>query len=196
MPVPRINVLVLAAALALACTSDSRRLDSETGLGSYEEVVLAESDTSFVGEIWGFAALENGRFVIADRSSGTLRVYDSKGREVSAIGRRGEGPGEWSMGPTVVTLHSDSIAIVGDGMFWRAVDIPRAELLWSRQRPSAMSGALTSANGVIYADRYDRANRSTLFAFRSSADSAVPGGPFPELMAANRHIGQLLYRRH
>lgn len=156
MPVPRINVLVLAAALALACTSDSRRLDSETGLGSYEEVVLAESGTSFVGE----------------------------------------GPGEWSMGPTVVTLHSDSIAIVGDGMFWRAVDIPRAELLWSRQRPSAMSGALTSANGVIYADRYDRANRSTLFAFRSSADSAVPGGPFPELMAANRHIGQLLYRRH
>lgn len=88
MPVPRINVLVLAAALALACTSDSRRLDGETGLGSYEEVVLAESDTSFVGEIWGFAALENGGFVIADRSSGTLRVYDSKGREVSAIGRR------------------------------------------------------------------------------------------------------------
>lgn len=93
------------------------------------------------------------------------------------------------MGPTVVTLHSDSIAIVGDGMFWRAVDIPRAELLWSRQRPSAMSGALTSANGVIYADRYDRANRSTLFAFRASADSAVPGGPFPELMAANDLVG-------
>lgn len=189
---PRISshtaVSTLLAALTIACGGDSRRAATD-GLAAYSEVILAESDTSFIGEIWGFAALPNGTFVIADRSTGTLRVYDAKGREVSAIGRRGEGPGEWSMGPTVVTLLNDSIALVGDGMFWRAVHIERGEIVWSRQKLSAMSGALTSADGVIYADRYDRTNQSTLLAFRSDADSAVIGGPFPELMAANDLVG-------
>ena len=58
--------------------------------------------------------LADGRIVIANAGSGELRVFNADGSHSGTWGRQGEGPGEFSSGPSAVALWpGDSIAAPG-----------------------------------------------------------------------------------
>jgi hypothetical protein len=68
-----------------------------------------EITSDFAG-IAGAVRLTNGRVVIADRGSQTLRMFDTHGAHLRDIGRVGEGPGEFRGLDGVALLRGDSIA--------------------------------------------------------------------------------------
>lgn len=53
--------------------------------------------------IGGLAKLDDGRIVVLDEGSAELRFFDSTGAHLRTVGRRGEGPGEFSGG--FLALH-------------------------------------------------------------------------------------------
>lgn len=63
---------------------------------------IAESGDVLFERAVGAARLSDGRLVIADALAGTLRLFDSRGRPLTTVGRSGGGPGEyrsmWWMG--------------------------------------------------------------------------------------------------
>lgn len=57
-------------------------------------------------DVAGAQLLPGGALVVADRSSGTLRIFDDEGRVVRSIGGRGEGPGEF--------VYLNHVSVQGD----------------------------------------------------------------------------------
>lgn len=70
-------------------------------------------------QVGGAARLSDGRIVVVNRGSSELRVFDSTGTFLHAIGRRGEGPGEFLSLGTLQRLEGDSL-IVFDSQLRRA----------------------------------------------------------------------------
>jgi hypothetical protein len=71
-------------------------------------------------KVGGAARLSDGRLVVINRSSGQLRFYDGKGKYLSAAGRLGEGPGEFSSYiASVQVLPYDTLFVI-DGQRLRA----------------------------------------------------------------------------
>jgi hypothetical protein len=72
----------------------------------------AEGDAAFMYH--GIAAirrLSDGRIVVADDGSATLRYYDAAGRHLLTVGRRGSGPGEFQRLSSVQRLTADSLFV-------------------------------------------------------------------------------------
>jgi hypothetical protein len=59
----------------------------------------------------GAARLSDGRIVVADGGSFELRFYDARGTYVSAVGREGEGPGEFRLLSGLEVGEGDSIYV-------------------------------------------------------------------------------------
>jgi hypothetical protein len=62
-------------------------------------------------QVGGAARLGDGKIVVVNRGSTELRVFDSTGAFLHAIGRRGAGPGEFSSLGTLQRLPGDSLLI-------------------------------------------------------------------------------------
>jgi hypothetical protein len=76
------------------------------------ELGAAEGEEAFLFHRPEFAArLENGTIVVADHGSGELRFFDSEGRPLRRVGRRGQGPGEFQEFNRVVRMAGDTLAI-------------------------------------------------------------------------------------
>lgn len=177
-----------AIAASLACSTHDVGMDNNRVLGPNVVTDLNESDSAFIGEVSGFAALDNGQFVIADRRNGVLHIYSGDGDRLTGIGRRGEGPGEWSSGPGLLTPIGSAAVAVGDGPFVRVLDVPDGTLRWSYRRAGPGSTVLTSMDADLLLSRYDPATRTTLESVSEDA-SARSGGPFPELLSENQLVG-------
>ena len=65
--------------------------------------------------VGGAARLRNGRIVVINRSTAELRFFDSTGAFLSALGRRGNGPGEFSNSISAVQVLSGDTLFVIDG---------------------------------------------------------------------------------
>lgn len=63
------------------------------------------------GRVPSVAMLANGGLAVIDRSAKELRIFDSKGEFVRRIGRRGEGPGEFTDPIRVVAIGLDSLVV-------------------------------------------------------------------------------------
>jgi hypothetical protein len=55
--------------------------------------------------------VSNRRFVVADNTVPEIRYYDLRGRYITAVGRRGRGPGEFQVITAVIKLPGDSILV-------------------------------------------------------------------------------------
>lgn len=61
------------------------------------------------GRVAGAARLADGRIVVADGASLTLRFFDSTGTFLKSVARRGEGPGEFSELQSFALMAGDTI---------------------------------------------------------------------------------------
>jgi hypothetical protein len=73
--------------------------------------VAGEAPYQFDGII-GVAILGDGRLVIANRGSSTIRWFNSQGEFLFERGRAGDGPGEFQRLGSILRVDSDSIAVV------------------------------------------------------------------------------------
>jgi hypothetical protein len=99
--------------------------------------------------------LSDGRIVLANAESNELRVYDAKGTYLRAIGRSGDGPGEFRgiekitrlAGDTIAVFHgrSDISLFTGTGTFIRRLSMPRPTD--GNGRPTSLTNALLMLNG-------------------------------------------------
>ena len=132
------RLLVLgAAAVAIGCGNTPRRdagivttdsagiritTVSEPAVRSLPEWRLAETpdhvfDAATTGDSTAFALmgavrwLGNGTLVVADLGGTRLQVYDSTGAYRGALGRRGQGPGEFRTITSVTPMRADTLAV-------------------------------------------------------------------------------------
>jgi hypothetical protein len=64
-----------------------------------------------LGEISGIAIDDSGRIYVADFQDPRIVVFDSRGRHLATIGRKGQGPGEFTA-PTGITFGADGALYV------------------------------------------------------------------------------------
>ena len=112
--------------------------------------VLEGEEPYMLHWVAGATRLPDGRIVVADRSSGELRVFDASGSHMATWGGEGEGPGEFLSLTHVAPWPGDSIAAwytgrlgIGvfdsDGNFGRSFALGSSEMaVWLRPRPLAV----------------------------------------------------------
>lgn len=78
-------------------------LEEELSIGGLDEDVLC---------MWaGIAVDESGRIFVSDMMEHTLKAFDSSGRLLKTVGRRGQGPGEFNH-PLALTRSGDHIYVL------------------------------------------------------------------------------------
>lgn len=177
-------VIWLSTLLSLACT-DARQVPADISvLTPLDPVRLEETDAAFVGEPTGFAVLEDGTFAISDRRNAILHHFATTGARLGGTGRRGEGPNEWVMGPTLAVAGRGHTVFVGDGPSIRAVDVLAKRFQWSRLR-SARAIATSSYGDALVLVELDPATGASIHLVTGPDDSSRSGGPLPSLAASN-----------
>lgn len=91
-------------------------------------------------QVAGARPLSDGGIAVANGGSGEIRIYDAQGRFARAIGRKGEGPGEFQQPTLVGTLGEDTLVVV-DGRLRRISLVhPRMGFLESAPFSDAIGG--------------------------------------------------------
>lgn len=83
-----------------------------------DSIRLAQPDSAPLVRISGLAFDQSGRIAVADASEGKVRLYDRFGRLLRTLGRKGEGPGEFSQ-PRFPRFTPDGGLYIGDGQAGR-----------------------------------------------------------------------------
>ena len=102
------------------------------------------------GELAGVVAavrLGDGRIAIAEQSTRSIRIFDANGRFVRAIGRQGQGPGEFSSITRLDLLADDSLAAY-DGLRTTLTVFDTSGRLARVERITAVPGGL-SLKGLL-----------------------------------------------
>lgn len=120
-------VLVLLCTTLAACgeqggsqgppgAMEARRFDEAYAL--VDSLTPEQGDTNPLIRVSGMAFDTRGRLAIADASEGNVKLYDRTGHLLRVIGRKGEGPGEFSQ-PRFPRFTPDGALYVGDGQLGR-----------------------------------------------------------------------------
>jgi hypothetical protein len=89
-------------------TADALRLSATPML-----VIGTRPDPSHeLSRVAGAARLSDGRISVADGGSLELRFFDSAGTFLNSVGRRGEGPGEFTAMDRFTRLAGDTLAVI------------------------------------------------------------------------------------
>lgn len=181
----RTSSVLLSLGLILVACSNERGFQNSPGvLTTIESIRLDESEASFVGEATGFAVMEDGSFVVSDRRNAMLHHFAASGLRLEGVGRRGKGPNEWVMGPTIAVAGAGSTVFVGDGPFIRAVDVDAGRFSWSRARSTKAIATASRADSLLLVELDPSSGRS-LHLVANAGDSMRSGGPVPQLAASN-----------
>ena len=87
--------------------------------------------------VMGAVRLTSGHIAVAHMSTGNVRIYDARGRYIRALGRRGQGPGEFRQVMGVSRIPGDTIVVddsrdevelySGDGKFLQGIRTPHVQ---------------------------------------------------------------------
>lgn len=75
----------------------------------------ADSDTAIFARVTDARMMGSGLLAVADGGASVVVFFDSTGREIARLGRRGRGPGEFTGGLTLAGLGEDSVAVWDSG---------------------------------------------------------------------------------
>lgn len=133
---------VLAAGLVSACTpGDVPSRPVAWGLDSVPMLAIGVEEGAPEFELSNVTAVQSlpgGAIVVANSGTSELRVFDADGRFIRALGRRGEGPGEFSGAPLFLQVALPDTLIVFDTGDWRLTTLERdGQLLASPDASSA-----------------------------------------------------------
>jgi hypothetical protein len=129
MPMPR--TIAFIATLAALASQVAERPARET------VTIPGETDQYFLNRVTQVSVGPDGRVLVVDPGEMVIRQFDSLGRYVGAIGRRGRGPGEFqsiAVGWLADTLYAIDAALGrvsyfdGSGKFLRDSLLPRFDL--------------------------------------------------------------------
>lgn len=195
MRVAHLAVAVASFVAAQACSGnggESRQQHASPLLQLVDSVVLAQSDSIFVGEPSGFAAPSDGTFLVSDKRNATIHQFESDGAHRRSIGRRGGGPGEWGHGPFLIFLGDDSLLLVSDGMS-RIAELSYPSVVARPMKISRSRSFLAGySRGRTFFANVDHRRKSTLEIVTAGSDSSVFGGPYPAAMARSSLVGELM----
>jgi hypothetical protein len=75
-----------------------------------QEIGLVEGPPEYTfSTVADLAMTPDGRFLVSDQLAQQIRVYDADGLHLTSLGQPGDGPGEFSMGPTIAGLAGDTV---------------------------------------------------------------------------------------
>lgn len=106
---------LLLVALAAGCARSDRQPGPATIQATTDMIYGTDTGAASFGDIRGIAVDTWGRLYATDGQDATVRVFDSLGHLVRAIGRQGEGPGEFTM-PEGVAFGPDGNVYVYDAV--------------------------------------------------------------------------------
>lgn len=173
-----------AALLTLACAACGAGRRQGPRLVALDSVVLAESDTTFIGKPSGFVAGDDGRFYVTDVFARRVLVFGHDGRLERVIGHRGNGPGEFAM-PTWLALGGDSLLyVVDNGTSVEAFDPRSGAFRWGRRLGGPVS-MLTSHEGRLLVGYPDSLRRTSVAVLTPDTSSLAETGPLPALLEKN-----------
>lgn len=156
------------------------------------EPVLSVGDVSGdtlyeLSSISGATLLNNGGIAISMSRPGLVRLYDDRGAFLRTVGRRGDGPGEYSRPFAVRQLRADTLLIVNDGLHLILVR-DNGEFLEERSGTLAFLGYLDD-RVALAKSRTTRTDADlglvtdvSLFLVDKDGDKLAPVGP-PRLKA-------------
>jgi hypothetical protein len=144
------------------------------------------STTDALHDVRGAKRLRDGRIVVANGGSSELQVYDGAGRFLRAIGRSGEGPGEFGYLGGVDILSGDTLIALDIGLNRLVGFTADGEHLWTRPLKDASGTWLAEASP---GDFTVSGEVISLWATqdRTRLASARPGTRFRESVAVLRH---------
>jgi hypothetical protein len=173
-----VRIQIVVVLLALGCATDSevvpghvvrdsagiRIVENVHGAWSTGEawqvmetprlrIGIAEGDPE--RQLWGVVGarrLVDGRIVIANGGTHELRFYDEQGTFLSAVGREGEGPGEFRAMSRLDVMSADTL-VVFDGTLRRmSVFAPNGEFVRSFPLPAIDERVFPRPRGGLFAD--------------------------------------------
>lgn len=104
--IQRIIVLLLFNSLALF--SDKWEIE-------YLSEVTLNQKKALIERVRGFDVDDEERFIIPDENSGNIKIYSSNGELIKIIGRKGEGPNEFS-DPAFVDYENGKFTVIDWGL--------------------------------------------------------------------------------
>jgi len=172
--------------------ADIFSLEEELSIGEIEG-----REEYMFSAIWSIAVDEAGRIFVLDREDPHLRVFDRNGAFLRTIGRKGQGPGEFTM-PLSVSITRQNELVVDDmrsrlaffsleGEFKRNLQVATINLL---RIDIDSEGNLIGINII----REEENPRYELKKFDSDLNylHSLDGSPLPDLNAFNPFMGIVL----
>ena len=148
MPRPP-RLMLLAAALSAVPIVSSAQSVPRAALGRAEAQLPDPFD-----DVTAVRELSDGRVIVADRSAKTVTLADFRSGAATAIGREGQGPGEYAFPAGLVALPGDTTLLVDPGQRRFLVIGPDAKPKALLSFPGNMMGLLrvrgSDRQGRIY----------------------------------------------
>jgi len=110
--------LVLALMLLAACGDSAPRTANRSSLLPFDQMVnivgeIQLEETDSVINVAIFAALDpRGGFLVTDAREAQMRIYDLQGGLVNYVGRKGDGPAEFSRPVAAMRLSTGEVLVV------------------------------------------------------------------------------------
>lgn len=156
-PVSRALLGLCAAVLLPIPTADAQRADT-LRLPLLWSVVEGEHATAdSLGKLTGIAMDANGTVYVSDFAEHKIWVFDARGRSQRAIGRQGQGPGEFQS-PTGIAIGPDSRLYVRDQSHVSRFIRDAASARLSRFETRYNGGAMNDWTSTL-ASRFDAQGR-------------------------------------
>ncbi len=133
-----------------------------------EELSIGVADGAeeyMLGEIADITLTRDGSIYVFDRQVPTIRQYDAQGKFIRAIGRRGQGPGEYHSASGLATMRDGRLLLWDTGNWRINVYSATGDVLTQWMTPSGLSGSSTATySRAILVDTAGRiVTRKTIF---------------------------------
>jgi hypothetical protein len=120
-----------------------------------EELSIGVADGAeeyMLGEIADIALARDGSIYVFDRQVPAIRHYDTQGKFLRTIGRRGQGPGEYHSASGLAALRDGRLLLWDTGNWRINVYAANGDVLTNGPRPAAWGGGTAMYSRAIMVD--------------------------------------------